>query len=116
MNKREFMLAAGAAGIAGAAWSAAPALNARGWHARVGQAYGLRGGETGTQLRLLRVASHASTPLQQFSLYFSASSPLAAGTHVLRAEDGHELALYLEAAGQDAGGEQLLRADCCQLG
>ena len=117
MNKREFMLAAGAAGIGGAAWSAAPTQGVLAWRQRVGQSFQRVGQHGPGRLQLQRVDSRGSAaPLQQYTLVFSApQGAWPAGTHTLRQADGAELQLYLETAGTDAAGQVLLRADCCQL-
>ena len=115
MNKREFMLAAGAAGIAGAAWAAGPTGGAPAWQGRVGQVFRTLGHPV--QLKLQRVDTRAAaSPLHQFTLVFATDGGvLAAGTHVLHGDEGTGLALYLEPAGRDAAGHHLLRADCCHL-
>jgi hypothetical protein len=117
MNKREFMLAAGAAGIGGAAWSAAPAQGVLAWRRRVGQTLRAVGVPGAGVLQLQRVDIRAATaPLQQYTLLFSASQgPCAAGLHTLHLADGAAVQLYLEHAGADTAGVPLLRADCCHM-
>lgn len=119
MNKREFMLAAGAAGLAGTAWSAAaPAWRAPAWRERVGQSFLAPAGRGMLRLVLARCDEHAArAPLHQFTLVFRTGSrgAPAAGVYALRGEDGVEQPLYLAQAGRDADGTALLRADCCHL-
>ena len=117
MNKREFMLAAGAAGIAGAAWSAAPPLRAQAWRERVGQGFEVPAGRVAQRLVLARCQEHPALPaLQQYTLVFRAGrASLPAAIYTLRGDDGLQQPLYLQPAGQDADGSALLRADCCHL-
>ena len=130
MNKREFVLATGAALATGGtsaamapnAGQAAAASQAVGsaaqWRSRLGERFDVFGSVVPAHLVLTRVDEHAGDALtSQFSLVFESSDAASrAGTQVLQAGSGGSLALYLDRAGVAETGAALMRADFCQLG
>nr|WP_316643985.1 hypothetical protein [uncultured Roseateles sp.] len=141
MNKREFMLGAGAligaAGTAGPATAGssmaapgadagpsrvarppelAPDLAMAKWQHYLGDEFAAPGG----QLRLSEVhdecGARSGASTEQFSLLFVGTAALTAGTHALRHGTGQRIALFLQPAGLSTQGQTLYRADFNLLG
>lgn len=115
MNKREFILAGGAAGVTvtSPVWAVAGTSRpVDAWQADVGRQFDVKGPHGTSQLRLDRVDLHgADARLSQFTLVFTlAGATLPAGLHQLSTEGRAPAALYL-----DAAGGALMRADCAGL-
>jgi hypothetical protein len=111
MNKREFLLAAGAAcavalpalPVAAAQWSRPRPNLAHGgdggvWQTWIGQRFELRGGDVVHAVVLSEVRRSPSSPHHaQFTVVFDgATKVLADGIHVLRHASGQELDLFVE--------------------
>ncbi|TDP63289.1 DUF6916 family protein [Roseateles toxinivorans] len=141
MNKREFMLGAGAligaASTAGAATAGvgmaepdadadrartarppelAPDLAMAKWQHYLGDEFAAPGG----MLRLSEVqdecGARSGATAEQFSLLFVGTAALTAGTHALRHGTGQRIALFMQPAGLSAQGQALYRADFNLLG
>jgi hypothetical protein len=88
------------------------------WRHYVGESFGQAvPGERGLVLRRVD-QQHPDEQGEQFSLVFApeAGAKRQSGTHQLRhAATGQQIAVYLQAAGHDADGRALLRADFNRL-
>lgn len=127
MNKREFMRVGAGALAAGTSWpglaigcarddGATPMLDnaLHAWQSRIGQTFDAR---AGTRLVLERVdVQRGCAATIQFTLVFAARAASAtAGSQLIRAQDGRQYPLFLDAAGRTDAGQTLLRADFAHL-
>jgi hypothetical protein len=121
MNKREFLVGGGAAGVAAGVGSAAlhglaatrlprvSAMRRADWAQQLGHDFGIVGAAVG-MLRLVALRDAAEHHgLEQFTLVFARrdGARVAAGTHVLTRPGAAPVALYLDAA-DDASPQPLL--------
>ena len=120
MKRRTFIVASGsllgaaslgrAATLAGAL-PAASTVRMAAFSGLEGARFSASQNRSSTELQLLAVKQAASSPgIEQFSLVFAASAPLASGLYDVEQAATGTVAMYLEAAGDSPQG-QLCRAD-----